>query len=307
MVSPIFYKGVGQVKEVSTRERLIHLHECRGIGVKTIYKMLSYDPTLKSIYFMSPHDLREQFQIPSQYVSLFFNDLHTKNISEILSDYNKKHITIITIVDKEYPFLLKQIYMPPYVLYCQGDTGLLQKKMIAVVGTRIPTVYGLNATRLIVKELVEKDFIIVSGLAKGVDFEAHKQAIAANGKTIAVLGSGFEHIYPREHITMAEEMKNKHLLLTEYPPYIRPHKSYFPARNRIISGLSLGTLVIEAKEKSGSLITAQFALNEGREVFAVPGSIFSPTSKGTNLLIQEGAKLVMSIEDILTEFEYSSD
>jgi len=295
------------VKELSVRERLIHLYECRGIGIKTIYKMLSFDPTLKSVYLMSPHDLREKFQISSQYFSLFFNDLHTKSISEILSDYNKKHISIITIVDKEYPFLLKQIYMPPYVLYCQGDTRLLRKKMIAVVGTRIPTAYGLQATKQIVKGLVEKDFIIVSGLAKGIDIEAHKQAISADGKTIAVLGSGFYHIYPREHTTMAEEIKNNHLLLTEYPPYVKPHKSHFPARNRIISGLSLGTLVVEAKEKSGSLITAQFALNEGREVFAVPGSIFSPTSKGTNILIQEGAKLVMSIEDILTEIEYSSD
>lgn len=253
---------------------------------------------------MNLHDLQHQFQISPKYLSAFSNDLRIKNISEKICEYNKKGIQIITFLDKEYPILLKNIYMPPPVLYCIGDLTLLQMKTISVVGTRLPSSYGVQATKLIVRDLVENNFAIVSGLAKGIDYLAHVQAIRSNGKTIAVLGSGFEHIYPKEHFALAEDIKKNHLLLSEYPPEVRPNKSYFPARNRIISGLSYGTLVVEAKEKSGSLITAQLALNEGREVFSIPGSIFSTTSKGTNLLIQDGAKLVMSSSDILTELQF---
>ncbi len=286
---------------LTMKQRLIHLHECRGIGVKTLYKMIQYDPDLSSIYRMSPQKLQEQFHISPRFLNTFYNDLHNKSVHETLSEYNKKQIFVITIVDKEYPFILKNIYLPPPVLYYQGDLGILNRKMIAIVGTRTPTDYGIHVVRKLVPQLVKNNYIIVSGLAKGIDYEAHLSSIHSNGKTVAVLGGGFHHIYPKEHTDIATEISKNHLLLTEYPPYVKPHRSYFPSRNRIISGLSLGTVVIEAMEKSGSLITAQLALEEGREVFAVPGPILSSTSRGTNKLIQEGAKLVLDGNDILSE------
>lgn len=294
------------MKTLTVRERLIHLHQCRGIGLKTIYKMFAYDSSLSSIYSMSAAEIKQKFRISPTHIQSLYHDLHQLPVNDLLSAYRKQNIFVVTILDKEYPFLLKNIYSPPPVLYCKGDIRLLNKKSIAVVGTRFPTTYGRNAVTEIVNGLVEHDFVIVSGLARGIDGEAHIQTIKKKGKTIAVLGGGFSRIYPSEHKHLAEMIASHHLLLSEHPPHVKPHKSFFPARNWIISGLSLGTVVVEAKEKSGSLITAQFALNEGREVFAVPGSIFSSTSKGTHLLIQDGAKLIMGIDDILMELPSES-
>lgn len=284
------------------RERLIHLHECPGIGWMTLFKMLKYDASLSSIYTLSPHELMMHFHIPHTIIADFYKTLHSPSFPKKLQYYQEKGILIITIMDEAYPVLLKEIYRPPWVLYAMGDVQLLaRRKNLAVVGTRQPTDYGKSVTRQLVKGLLQHDFVITSGLAKGIDYEAHMSAIKGGGKTIAVIAGGFEHIYPREHRGLAKLISQDHLLLSEYPPYIRPQKYQFPERNRIISGLSIGTLVIEAKEKSGSLITANMALQEGREVFAVPGPITKVESAGTNRLIQDGAKLVLSPDDIITE------
>jgi DNA processing protein len=173
--------------------------------------------------------------------------------------------------------------------------------MLAVVGSRQATQYGKNAIRFIFPELIQKGVLIVSGLAKGIDTLAHEYAIKNGGKTIAVIAGGLYHIYPKENMSLALEMMKTQLILSEYPPDTKPLKWHFPARNRIISGLAKGTLIIEAKRKSGSLITANYAVNEGREVFSLPGSIFNPCSVGANEIIQQGAKLVTSAEDILVE------
>src|SRR5690606_30341646 len=190
--------------------------------------------------------------------------------NSILEKYSKQNIQVITILDNGYPELLKNIYQPPWVLYCKGDLSLLKENLkIAVVGSREPTSYGVEVTKWLVKKLAENKIIVVSGFAKGIDTKAHEGTIHAGGKTIGVLGGGFFHLYPKENEALARIMENEHLLLSEYPPKVPPKKYHFPERNRIISGLTVGTVVVEAKEKSGSLITSNFALEEGREVFAI--------------------------------------
>ncbi len=297
------YEVMGR-KSVKTglRERLILLHECPGIGWNTLAKMMQFDPTLTSIYTLSPQQLIHAFQIPPYVASSLYRSLHSPTLQNNLSMYKKRGIQVITYFDDEYPDLLKEIYRPPWVLYCKGDISLLKaKRQLAVVGTRKPTAYGRKTTRQLVQELVAHDFVITSGLARGIDYEAHIAAINAGGKTIAVIAGGFNHIYPREHRSLAERIGKDHLIVSEYPPWMRPEKYQFPERNRIISGLNYGTLVVEARKRSGSLITASMALEEGRIVFSVPGPIDHEESQGTNRLIQEGASPVMSIYDILAE------
>jgi DNA processing protein len=228
--------------------------------------------------------------------------LHSVTIASMLEQYKSQNIQCITLFDASYPSLLKQIYNPPWVLYGKGDRDLLHNnQMLAVVGTRNPTTYGLRMTEYIVESLAEHQWITVSGLAKGIDAKVHGVTLRSKGKTIGVLGSGFQHLYPKENSKLAEQITTSSLLLTEYPPERRPQKWHFPARNRIISGLTLGTVVIEAKRKSGSLITAELALQQNREVFAIPGPVNSEYSCGTNLLIQEGAKMILNPQDIFSE------
>jgi DNA processing protein len=233
-----------------------------------------------------------------------FTSIPPDIIHEQIRQYKNNEISVITIFDKEYPRALKEIYQPPWVLYAKGDISLLEKEpMLAVVGSRQATQYGKNAIRLIFPELIDHNLVIVSGLAKGIDALAHEQTIRLGGRTIAVIAGGLYHIYPKENIPLATNMMRSQLILSEYPPDTKPLRWHFPARNRIISGLSAGTLIIEAKRKSGSLITANYAVHEGREVFSLPGSIFNPCSGGTNELIQQGAKLVTNANDILEELK----
>jgi DNA processing protein len=289
------------------KERLISLLHYPDISWNTVLQVLKKDPTLRNIYQL-------QKQPPQQ--TFLFPPLATKNPSEkpsniplhpdIIRDqirqYKTNEITVITIIDKEYPPLLKEIYQPPWALFIKGDLSLLETvPKLAVVGSRQATQYGKNAIRSIFPGLVDKGVLIVSGLARGIDALAHEYAIKNGGRTIAVIAGGFYHIYPKENMGLALEMMKNQLVLSEYPPDTKPLRWHFPSRNRIISGLSEGTLIIEAKRKSGSLITANFAVNEGREVFSLPGNIFNPYSIGTNELIQQGAKLVTSAEDILEE------
>lgn len=288
--------------ETGLRERLIHLHECPGIGWNTLAKMVRFDPSLTSIYTFSPQQLMNVFQIPTHVATSLYRTFHSPTLQNNLSMYKKCGIQVITYFDDAYPDLLKEIYRPPWVLYCKGDISLLKaKRQLAVVGTRKPTAYGRKTTRKLVQGLAAHDFVITSGLARGIDYEAHIAAIEAGGKTIAVIAGGFNHIYPREHQSLAERISRDHLIVSEYPPWMRPEKYQFPERNRIISGLNYGTLVVEARKRSGSLITASMALEAGRIVFSVPGPIDHEESLGTNRLIQEGASPVISVDDILAE------
>jgi DNA processing protein len=288
------------------KEQLIYLHHCKGMGWESIYKLLKSDPSLKSIQHMEikekqltlhhshlPRTISTRLESPSE------------SIQEQIRQYALNGIQCITIFDEQYPSLLKEIYQPPWVLYVKGDPSLFHKGLkLAVVGSRQATAYGKMAIKEIIPKLVEKNVIIVSGLATGVDALAHETAINCGGSTIGVIAGGLFHIYPEQNKALALKIMEHHLLISEYPPNTKPSKWQFPMRNRIISGLSRGTFIVEAKRKSGSLITANYALNEGREVFALPGHIFSPYSVGTNDLIRQGAKLVTSSEDILEEFDY---
>ncbi|MBC8284292.1 MAG: DNA-protecting protein DprA [Nitrospinae bacterium] len=213
----------------------------------------------------------------------------------------KEGVRVLTLESSEYPPLLKAIYDPPPILYVQGKALNTISLPLAVVGTRTPSEYGkLIAERLCLK-LASAGFSIVSGLARGIDTLAHKAALTAGTDTIAVFGCGLGHTYPPENIKLRQQIIEQGAVLSEFPIFMRPDRNNFPARNRILSGLSLGTVVVEAAEKSGALITADFALEQGREVFAVPGNITSLKSRGTNSLIKAGAKLVDSPEAILEE------
>lgn len=208
----------------------------------------------------------------------------------------------IKISDTAYPYLLKNIHDPPPILYVKGE--LPQGRMLAVVGTRKMTAYGQEVTARLTRELVEAGFVIVSGLALGVDGVAHQTTLDCGGKTVAVLGTNVEHIYPREHIGLYNSiLEHGGGIVSEVAPDVKVVRGMFPARNRIISGLSEAVLVTEGAIDSGSLITARMALDQGREVFAVPGPINSPVGEGTNYLLKNGAKLITSIEDIIEAFE----
>jgi DNA processing protein len=282
------------------KEKLIHLLHNPNITWNHVLQLLKKDPKLS---FYHPHKNSYHPLNPTN-DQTSFDSLQSDFIHEQIRNYKTNDIAVISIFDKEYPKMLKETYQPPWLLFAKGDLSLLAKNpKLAVVGSRQATQYGKNSIRLIFPGLIEKDVVIVSGLAKGVDSLAHEQAIKNGGKTIAVIAGGLYHIYPKENLSLAAEMMKHQLVLSEYPPDTRPERWHFPARNRIISGLSNGTFIIEAKRKSGSLITANYAVNEGRDVFSLPGSIFNPYSIGANELIQQGAKLVTSAEDILVEIK----
>lgn len=201
---------------------------------------------------------------------------------------------------KWYPDKLKNISDPPKVLFCLGNLELLNAKSIAIIGSRDYSAYGERATKEFSYNLAKNDICIVSGLAKGIDAFAHKGCLSAGGKTIAVLGNGLDIIYPKENEKLFYRIiENDGLVISEYPLGTKPKKQHFPARNRIISGLSDGVLVIEARKNSGTNITVDFALEQGKDVFVIPGNIYSKTSDGTNFLITEGAIPVLTYKDIL--------
>ena len=224
-------------------------------------------------------------------------DLEIKKLQE-------QKVKVITILDGGYPQRLKEIYLPPIVLFYRGNLSLIYRRAVAVVGSRDHSKYAKDCIREIIPALVKDDIVVISGLARGVDTLAHEETFKANGSTIAVIGSGLDVVYPPENSKLYDVIAKKGLILSEYPLQSRPLKFHFPYRNRIIAGISHGVCVIEAKEKSGSLITANLALSENREVFAVPGSIFSIHSKGTNSLIEAGACLVSSGETITKNLKY---
>ena len=236
-----------------------------------------------------------------------FNKICEKLSSNFIDTYinnlNNKHIVCVTVCSENYPNSLLNIDQPPYILFCIGDVSLLNTETIAIVGTRTPTSYGKMITEQFAKGLCENGFTIVSGLAVGVDTVAHKTALENNGKTIAVLGSGFNHIYPAYNFELSTKIANLGLLVSEYSLEVKPALYTFPFRNRIIAGLAKGVLITEAGEKSGALHTKEYALENGIDVFAVPGNVNSAMSKGTNRLIKTlQGSCVLSYEDIVNVY-----
>ena len=220
---------------------------------------------------------------------------------ELLELYRSNDIQILTILDNGYPEGWLNSYLPPIVVFCAGNIGLLEQPCLSVVGSRSPSAYGKAVLNEMIPPLVVEGITMVSGLAKGIDKMVHAYAIENGGATIGVIGTGLDVTYPRENASLQRKMMAEQLVISEYPLGSKPERYHFPMRNRLIANLSLATLVIEATEKSGSLITANLALQENRDVFAVPGNITSHLSVGTNQLIKAGAACVLNATDVLEE------
>ena len=220
---------------------------------------------------------------------------------ELLELYRSNDIQILTILDNGYPEGWLNSYLPPIVVFCAGNIGLLEQPCLSVVGSRSPSAYGKAVLNEMIPPLVVEGITMVSGLAKGIDKMVHAYAIENGGATIGVIGTGLDVTYPRENASLQRKMMAEQLVISEYPLGSKPERYHFPMRNRLIANLSSATLVIEATEKSGSLITANLALQENRDVFAVPGNITSHLSVGTNQLIKAGAACVLNATDVLEE------
>ncbi|MEJ2050397.1 MAG: DNA-processing protein DprA [Calditrichota bacterium] len=281
---------------------LLYLLTIPNIGPGRIRKLFQVFDSVDAILKAPVQQLIRVEGIDYKLAGQIKNGGDEKTARDQLNLIEKHQVQYTSIWDKSYPALLKRISDPPVILFRKGNILPEFDKSIAVVGTRTPSNYGKLVTQEIVRGLVDRDICIISGLARGVDSIAHHTAIQSGGKTVAVLGCGVDRCYPPENKKLFEDIQNHGAIISEYFIGTGPDAANFPKRNRIISGLSLGTLVIEAGDRSGALISALFALNQDREVFAIPGNINSPKSQGTNRLIKQGAKLVQSVEDILEEF-----
>lgn len=281
----------------------IWLSTIKNLGPIRKKKLLDAFETPEKIYKSNKKDLIKVDGIGEE---IIYNIENSKDIDLLLryENYIQKHnIRILNINDNEYPSLLKNIYDPPITLYIKGDISYLNKVGIAIIGCRDATEYGLQVASTIAYSLSSSNIVIISGLARGIDTTSHIAAIAANGKTIAVLGNGVDVIYPPENYNLYKNIIENGIIISEYIVGTKPNPYNFPQRNRIISGLSKGVVVIEAKIKSGTMITTDFALEQGKELYAVPGNIFSKQSEGTNELIKQGAKVLTNVSDILEDLK----
>ncbi|WP_379967260.1 DNA-processing protein DprA [Ectobacillus sp. sgz5001026] len=284
------------------RKRLLHIHTLLADNWGLIAKLISLDPQLECIYTLTASEMESLLKLSPQKAQRLYHYLHSTSSFSIEEELRNQDIFHITIWDKNYPVLLKEITDPPFVLYGKGNATLLNHThMLAIVGTRQPSTNGINSLHYILRNLLREDWVTVSGLAYGIDINAHITTLEQGRSTIAVLGGGLSHIYPLANYKALQKWNQNLLLLSEYPPSYTPQKWYFPKRNRIISGLSRGVLIVEAQERSGSLITADCALDQNREVFALPGPIHLSSTVGSNRLIQQGAKLVVNSADIVEE------
>jgi DNA processing protein len=270
----------------------------RGIGPVRLRMLLDFFGDIQSAWEAPEQALRE-IKLDRRSLGNFLKVRHQVNLDEVLRQVDRAGAQVMTWDTPDYPNLLRQITDAPPVLFVRGTLTPADEWSVALVGTRKATVYGREVAHRLATDLVQNRVTLVSGLARGIDSIAHKAALDAGGRTLAVLGSGVDHIYPAEHRKLAEAIVENGALLSDYPLGTRPEAANFPARNRIISGLSLGVVVVEAGFKSGAMITADFALDHGREVFAVPGSILSPASAGCNRLLRDGANIVTEVGDIL--------
>jgi len=270
----------------------------KGIGAVRMQGLVAYFGDLDSAWRADPAALAEA-GLGAKLVERVVSARQSVDLDQVWTKIEAQGISILTWVDDEYPSRLREIDQPPPVLYIRGEYLQDDLFAVAIVGTRKVTPYGRQVTEEIASFLAANGITVVSGLARGVDAIAHQAALKTGGRTIAVLGSGVDKIYPPEHRALAEQMMERGAVISDYAVGTPPDASNFPPRNRIISGLSLAVVVIEAAETSGALITAEFAAEQGREIFAVPGSILAPQSKGTNRLIQKGALPLLTPDDLM--------
>jgi DNA processing protein len=276
----------------------------KGIGAVRFQTVLNYfgDP---QIAWGAPTEALREAGLNDKIIENLVKTREQVDLDRLWDQMEAKGISVITSQDENYPKRLNEIDQPPPVLYMQGEIVENDEWSVAIVGTRRVTAYGRQVAENIAGSLARNGLTIISGLARGVDSIAHKAALDAGGRTIAVLGSGLDRIYPPENQPLANQITINGALISEFSPNTPPEASNFPQRNRLISGLSLAVIVVEAGKKSGALITASFAADQGREVFSVPGNIFSPASMGTNRLIQNGAHPLLSAEQVLEILELS--
>lgn len=288
---------------------LLALSIIPGFGCRRVFNLLKQTEDPERIFHLGKRELRavEGIGEASALSVLSFDDW--EKVDHILEKTEQNGSEIISLADPEYPDLLKQIYDPPILFWIRGDAEALKLPGVAVVGTRNTSPYGRKMAGKFTGELAEKDLCIFSGLAHGIDAIAHKTALEHNARTVAVLGSGIDNLYPRENAALANEIvRSGGAVITEYPLGTNPDAGNFPIRNRIVSGMSLGVLVIESGVKGGSMITADLALDQNREVFAVPHPVLSPSGTGCNYLIKRGAaKLIQTVDDIIEELPIGMD
>ncbi|MCK5696535.1 MAG: DNA-processing protein DprA [Gammaproteobacteria bacterium] len=281
------------------------LQKASGIASGTLNQLFEHFPKPSDL-FNTPQALKSLDLTPARRTHLekALNAPDWKMVEQQLqwAEADENHILLLT--QDNYPNLLKEIYSPPPILYVKGHVEVLNNIQLAMVGSRNPSIDGHETAWQFAHHLAQNGMVITSGMALGIDAQSHYGALKAGGKSIAVAGTGLDRIYPARHKELAWQLIEHGAIVSEYPPGSGPMKYHFPQRNRIISGLSVGTLVVEAALKSGSLITAQTALEQAREVFAIPGSIHNPLSRGCHQLIKNGAKLVETAEDILEELSH---
>ena len=281
----------------------VALNMTPGIGPRAAAKLLERFGSAEAVYRATRAELERVRLLPEAVDSIIAHDMHEKAEAEI-ANVRELGGDILVLDDGVYPSLLREIYDPPITLYVKGSWfECLEQPCIAIVGSRKCSTYGQNAASMLARDLAQRGVTIVSGFARGIDAAAHRGAIEGRGRTVAVIGTGIDEVYPRDHKKLADEvLEAGGAIVTQFPLTTPPVSENFPYRNRIISGLSLGVIVVEAAENSGSLITARLAIEQNREVFAVPGNITSRNSFGTNYLIKgAGAKLIQQWQDVATE------
>lgn len=281
------------------RRAVLRLNMVPGVGPRTFARLLETFGTAEQVFGAKGSDLQAIPGIGAALASAILTAPQQIAIDDEIESCERNDIRLVMIGEPDYPVELAQIHDPPSVLYCKGSLLPTDRLAIAMVGSRHVTEYGIKVANQFGRELAQAGFCVVSGMARGADAASHRAALANGGRTIAVLGSGLLNIYPPEHKDLAREISQHGAVLSELPLHRPPHAGAFPQRNRIVSGLSLGVLVIEASSRSGALITARLAMEQNREVFAIPGRIDSRGSHGCHDLIRDGATLVQSVEDIL--------
>lgn len=269
-----------------------------GIGPVKLRRWLTHIPHIQQLFLASEKELEQVGLSVKEIQQIKSPDWESVNKELRWCEESGCHI--VTISDPDYPPLLREIHDPPLVLFVIGDKNCLAKPQIAIVGTRNPTTSACESAHSFAQQLASLGLIVTSGMALGIDAASHKGAMTV-GETIAVMGAGLATIYPASHRRLAETIKSRGALVSEFSPFVLPKAKNFPLRNRVISGLSMGVLVVEAAVKSGSLITARIAIEQGREVFAIPGSIYNPQVRGCHYLIRNGAKLVETVADVIEE------
>lgn len=280
---------------------LFALNRMPFVGPRTVRKLLLRWPKLEDLFSLSAAELLAE-GLSQRLVSVLKKIDHRGVESDYAWRDAQRNRFILTCDDAAYPSLLKEIFDPPFILYAEGDLSCLKQPTLGIVGTRAPSPLGVEIAKQFAMELPCHGVTIVSGLARGIDAAAHEGCLAGHGKTVAVLGTGIDCIYPKQHRALSQRIRCSGLILSEFPLGSPPIAGHFPRRNRIISGVSSAVLVVESAILSGSLITARFALEQNREVMAVPGSIRNPKTAGCHYLLQQGAKLVTRLQDILDVF-----